>query len=168
MGRSRGDPRAVQSWAGRSHVGGGGRLGEEQGNVGVSSSGGKAGERRPAQGQRGRDLARGLGVSPALDQDSETTVCSGYMETLLSGLGNGSVRGRVDGVCLCSVYREQLKRLQTLRMFGKRSSQGLTWVVQRKTRRQGRASCTGPRGTVQSIIPMLKNSPAWAISYTVP
>ena len=67
--------------------GGCGAAGGEQGNVGVSSSGGKAGERRPAQGQRGRDHARGLGVSPALDQDSKTTVCSGYMETLLSGVG---------------------------------------------------------------------------------
>lgn len=69
-----------------------------QGNMGLSSSEGKAGERRPAWGQRGRDHGRGLGVSPALGQDSEAAVCSGYwirtiqgtVKTLLGGVGRGA------------------------------------------------------------------------------
>lgn len=68
------------------------------GGVGLSSSGGKQERGSQPGGQRGRDRARGLGVSPALDQDSEAAVCSGYwirtiqgtVKTLLGGVGRGA------------------------------------------------------------------------------
>lgn len=119
-------------------------------------------------------------MSPALDQDSEAAVCSGYwirtiqgtVKTLLGGVGRGArkyQRSWPSGWgALVQSLQGAVKCLQTLRMFGKSSSQSLTWIVQRKTWRQGHAPFISPRGTVQSIIPILKNSPAWAVSYTVP
>lgn len=106
------------------------------------------------QGPRGAG-SWGLGVSLALDQDSETAVCRGHRirtmprsrEALPGGLGGQfSAPGRLSlvggggrgwaGECRCSwwggweclarVDRLQLRCLQSLSMFGKKRSQGLS------------------------------------------